>query len=74
VRNVARELGLGNRLVGELIARKKGEGRTRILLEVNEHNFPAIRLYEKNGFERVGERKKYYHNTDSAILMTLKLD
>ncbi len=73
VRASARELGLGNRLISELIALKTGAGCDKILLEVNEHNFPAISLYLRNGFLRVGERKKYYHNTDSAILMTLNL-
>lgn len=73
VKKVARELGLGKRLIFELIALKRREGKARILLEVNEHNFPAIQMYSQNGFERVGERKKYYHNSDSAILMTLNL-
>ncbi len=73
VRGRARELGLGNRLVSELAALKKREKKAKILLEVNEHNFPAISLYTRNGFVRVGERKKYYHNTDSAILMTMNL-
>ena len=42
-----------------------------ITLEVRESNIPAISLYERLGFERVGERPKYYSNpTESAILMT----
>jgi len=42
-----------------------------ITLEVNEHNLAAINLYKKFGFQIVGERKKYYHNTDSALIMTI---
>lgn len=41
-----------------------------ITLEVNENNIAAINLYKKFNFQIVGERKKYYNNTDSAILMT----
>ena len=40
-------------------------------LEVNENNIPAIKLYEKFNFQKVGLRKKYYNNIDNAILMTL---
>ncbi len=74
VRKNARELGLSNRLITELVSLKKQEGKTAILLEVNEHNFPAISMYTRNGFVRVGERPKYYHNKDSAILMKLTLN
>ncbi len=43
----------------------------KINLEVNEHNITAINLYKKFGFRRVGLRKKYYNNTDDAILMSM---
>lgn len=38
-------------------------------LEVRESNFPAIKLYEKYGFEICGFRKKYYNNMENAVLM-----
>lgn len=41
-----------------------------ITLEVNEKNLPAIHLYEKYGFEKVGIRKKYYDNKYDAYIMT----
>ncbi len=41
-----------------------------ITLEVNANNEPAIKLYEKFGFKKVGLRKKYYNNTYDAIIMT----
>lgn len=44
---------------------------TSITLEVNENNLPAIHLYEKFNFKRLGLRKKYYNNTDNAVIMTL---
>ena len=40
-----------------------------INLEVRESNVPAIKLYEKFGFEVCGLRKKYYNNCENAILM-----
>ena len=45
-----------------------------ITLEVNENNLDAIKLYEKFGFEKLGIRKKYYNNTDNALIMTKKLN
>lgn len=44
-----------------------------INLEVRESNIFAIKLYEKFGFEVCGLRKKYYDNTQNAILMQKKL-
>ena len=44
--------------------------RNNISLEVKEKNVPAIKLYEKYGFEKVGIRKKYYNGIDNAIIMT----
>ena len=40
-----------------------------ITLEVRTNNIPAIKLYEKFGFEVVNVRKKYYANGDDAYLM-----
>lgn len=44
-----------------------------INLEVCEANYPAIKLYEKYGFEVCGLRKNYYNNCKSAILMKKNL-
>ena len=46
----------------------KNLGAKEILLEVNENNIPAIKLYEKNGFQTISVRKNYY-GKDSAIIM-----
>lgn len=41
------------------------------LLEVREHNVPALALYQHFGFVQVGFRKRYYHNPEEgAVLMT----
>ena len=65
-----RNLGIGTLLLQELINISTQKKLKSITLEVNEKNIPAIKLYEKFNFEKVGIRKKYYNNTDSAILMT----
>lgn len=45
-------------------------GLSKILLEVAQTNHPAIKLYKKCGFVKVGLRKKFYQETgDDAILM-----
>lgn len=66
-----RGLGIGSLLLQKLIDISKKRALKSITLEVNEQNLPAIKLYEKFNFEKVGMRKKYYNNTNSAILMTL---
>lgn len=68
-----RELGIGSKLLQSLISNAKEQNLKSITLEVNANNLPAINLYEKFGFERIGLRKKYYNNTDDAILMLLKV-
>ena len=46
-----------------------------LTLEVRESNLPAIRLYEKLGFQVVGRRKNYYREEhEDALLMTVEFD
>lgn len=73
VRTNIRHLGVGSLLLEELIHLAQNLNCNLMTLEVNENNTPAIRLYEKYGFERIGFRKKYYNNTDNAIIMQKKL-
>ncbi len=43
---------------------------TAFTLEVREQNLPAIRLYEKAGFESVGVRPNFYTKPkDNAVIM-----
>lgn len=66
-----RRLGIGDLLLQELINISQKQNVNSITLEVNSNNVPAINLYKKYNFKEVGVRKKYYNNTDDAILMTL---
>ena len=69
VKKNKRNLGIGSFLLEKLIEIATNLNCNDITLEVNENNLPAIHLYEKYHFERIGLRKKYYNNTDNAILM-----
>lgn len=55
----------------EIAQKKKLQSVT---LEVNEKNSIAIQLYKKFHFQQEGKRKKYYNNTDDALIMTLNFD
>lgn len=54
-----RRRGLGEKLIGHMIAAAHGRGVTRIFLEMRRGN-PALALYEKVGFAPIGERRDYY--------------
>ena len=41
----------------------------KILLEVNENNEKAIKLYKNNGFKEISVRKNYYGNNQNAVIM-----
>ncbi len=73
VRKTYRKQGIGCLLLERLIEIAKKTEFDILGLEVNEKNIPAIKLYEKYGFEKVGVRKRYYNNVDDAILMDLKI-
>lgn len=74
VRKNSRNLGVGSLLLENVIDFSKQQKASLITLEVNETNLPAINLYKKYNFKQVGLRKKYYNNTDNAILMSLELN
>ena len=50
----ARGTGLGSELLKALMARARADGYNAISLSVEKDN-PAVGLYERHGFERVGE-------------------
>lgn len=68
-----RNTGSAKLILNELIKIAKKNNCTKINLEVNENNEPALHLYKLFNFKKVGLRKHYYNGTDNAILMTLEL-
>lgn len=68
IKKTYRNQGIGTLLLENLILLAKDLNISTLFLEVNEQNKPAIHLYEKLGFERLGIRKKYYNNNNGIIM------
>ena len=67
---VRRRQGLGLALMEAVLAQVAAEGVSRATLEVRRSNRPALRLYERLGFEVAGQRKKYYsHPEEDALIL-----
>ena len=64
-----RRRGIGRLLVEAALDEARDESITRVTLEVRRYNTPAIALYERLGFRRVGERRNYYGAGEDAVLM-----
>jgi len=58
-----RKQGKGNYLLNKLLKAEKKE----VTLEVKETNYPAIKLYEKNGFLKKAIRKNYYGEINGIL-------
>jgi len=66
--------GLADRLIEEILRAAAEKELSFVTLEVRKSNEPAIFLYEKHGFIKVGMRKNYYDlPKEDAILMTIFL-
>ncbi len=61
--------GIAYRLMRELMELGRQENITQFILEVRASNDPAIRLYEKCGFQLIGRRKMFYENPSEDALM-----
>ena len=65
--------GLGALLLDALVREAANRGATSLLLEVRADNSPAIRLYERKGFERLAVRRGYYEPVGvDALVMRLR--
>ena len=65
--------GVGALLLGALLKEAARRGCTTVLLEVRADNAPAIRLYQRHGFERIAVRRGYYQPGDvDAHIMRLR--
>ena len=60
---------VGQLLIDQIIVIALKESLKKIILEVNVSNFPAIYLYEKNGFKCTSVKDNYYHDGSSAYCM-----
>jgi ribosomal-protein-alanine N-acetyltransferase len=62
--------GLGRLLLDALLAEARRRAATEVLLEVRAENEPALALYRRAGFERIGVRRGYYQpgGTDALVL------
>ena len=69
-----RRKGIAAALICELCHYLEMNQVIALLLEVRVSNLPAIRLYEKFGFQQVGRRPKYYHNPrEDALILRREL-
>lgn len=63
-----RRTGVASELLNKLSEYAFETKKTKIFLEVNEHNFPAIMLYEKAGFKNSFIRHDYYGKDKNAVV------
>lgn len=68
----SRRKGLGEILLKRYFSKLKSNGEKTIFLEVRESNKAAISLYDKLGFVKISERKKYY-SEETAVIMRKEL-
>ena len=68
--------GYGRQLLSQLIDNAKEYSAVCVFLEVRPSNTYAIQLYESEGFNEVGIRKRYYpakHGREDAIIYAKEL-
>ncbi len=58
VRKDKRNLGIGSKLLEEILKLSNELKAKTITLEVNENNLPAIKLYQKYGFQKMRTSQK----------------
>lgn len=68
----ARRGGIAEAMLEIMVRELKKSNVKKIFLEVAADNTPARTLYEKNGFQAIGRRPKYYDGVD-AVLMSRDL-
>jgi ribosomal-protein-alanine N-acetyltransferase len=67
----SRGQGIAIALLDALEAAAQTQGAERLFLEVRADNAPAIGLYERQGFEKIGRRPRYYADGVDALLFAL---
>ncbi len=67
-----RRWGIGSALLRHTVQKAADFGVNELFLEVRASNAPAIGLYEKAGFIKIGIRRNYYkHPREDACVMVL---
>ena len=68
--------GLARNLLTLHLRRLAGLGARTVFLEVDEHNKPAIRLYDRAGFHEISRRPNYYPaaGAKAAAALVLRRD
>jgi ribosomal-protein-alanine N-acetyltransferase len=68
--------GLARNLLNLHLRRLAALSTRTVFLEVDEHNRPAIRLYDRAGFREVGRRPNYYPGAggETAAALVLRRD
>ncbi|MEM1279178.1 MAG: ribosomal protein S18-alanine N-acetyltransferase [Cyanobacteria bacterium P01_H01_bin.152] len=61
--------GLGRWLLTHLLKAASDRGLTHATLEVRQSNQVAIALYQSLGFRVAGERRRYYADDESALIL-----
>ena len=69
-----RRCGLGAMVLDALLRAARAHALCEVTLEVRESNLAAIALYQRFGFQVVGERPRFYaHPTETALIMKCEL-
>ena len=63
-----RRKGIAKKLFQEIESILKQKGITECHIEVREDNNPAIKLYEKLNYQKIGKLEKYYGNKHGLYL------
>jgi len=63
-----RRKGIGTKMLEEIETIFKQKGITECHLEVREDNSAALKLYQKNGYQRIGKLEKYYGKAHGLYL------
>ncbi len=70
-----RRRGVGRALVREAVRRYRELGARQVFLDVRESNAAALRLYQDEGFVRIGRRRRYYRRpVEDALVLRAGLD
>lgn len=68
--------GLGENMLQHMVKLAHDHAAKTVFLEVRPSNKPALKLYDKNGFDRVGVRHNYYPATggrEDALILALEI-